>query len=83
MVPANPNGVVARWRRWDATPLGLKIARTLTQGSLADSAGLEETIPLGLQMKFNAFSISVHMLGYCHMSLRDNDLAMFGKALWG
>jgi len=41
--------VVARWRRWDTT-LGLKIARTLTQGSLADSvAGLEDTIPLGLQ----------------------------------
>ena len=31
-------------------PLGLKIARTLTQGSLADSvAGLEDTIPLGLR----------------------------------
>ena len=30
--------------------LGLKIARTPTQGSLADSvAGLEDTIPLGLQ----------------------------------
>ena len=50
VVSANPNGVVARWRRWDTTPLGLKIARTLTQGSLADSvAGLEDTIPLGLQ----------------------------------
>ena len=32
------------------TPTGLKIARTPTQGSLADSvAGLEDTIPLGLQ----------------------------------
>ena len=40
VVSANPNGVVARWRRWDTTPLGLKIARTLTQGSLADSATL-------------------------------------------
>ena len=30
--------------------LGLKIARTPTQGSLADSvAGLEDTVPLGLQ----------------------------------
>ena len=49
-VSANPNGVVARWWSGDATPLGLKIARTLTQGSLADSvAGLEDTIPLGLQ----------------------------------
>ena len=44
------NGVAARWWSGDATPLGLKIARTLTQGSLADSvAGLEDTIPLGLQ----------------------------------
>ena len=35
------NGVVARGRRWDTTPpLGLKIARALTQGSLADSATL-------------------------------------------
>ena len=46
---AKPNGVVARWWSGDPTPLGLKIARTLTQGSLADSAaGLEDTIPLGL-----------------------------------
>ena len=37
---ANPNGVVARWRSGDTTPLGLKIARALTQGSLADSATL-------------------------------------------
>jgi len=49
VVSANPNGVVARCRRGDTTPLGLRIARTLTQGSLADSvAGLEDTIPLGL-----------------------------------
>ena len=34
------NGVVARWRRGGTTPSGLKIARTLTQGSLADSATL-------------------------------------------
>ena len=40
VVSANPNGVVARWRRGDTAPLGLKIARTLTQGSLADSATL-------------------------------------------
>jgi len=40
VVSANPNGVVARWWSGDATPLGLKIARTLTQGSLADSATL-------------------------------------------
>ena len=40
VVSVNPNGVVARWRRGDTTPLGLKIARTLTQGSLADSATL-------------------------------------------
>ena len=33
-------GVVARWRRGGTTPSGLKIARTLTQGSLADSATL-------------------------------------------
>jgi len=32
VVSANPNGVVARWRS-GATPLGLKIARPLTQGS--------------------------------------------------
>ena len=32
------NGVVARWRRGDTSPL--KIARTLTQGSLADSSTL-------------------------------------------
>ena len=50
VVSANPNGVVARWWSGDALSLGLKIARTLTQGSLADSvAGLEDTIPLGLQ----------------------------------
>ena len=49
VVSANPNDN-AIWRRWGTTPLGLKIARTLTQGSLADSvAGLEDTIPLGLQ----------------------------------
>ena len=40
VVSANPNGVVARWRSGDTTPVGLKIARTLTQGSLADSATL-------------------------------------------
>ena len=40
VVSANPNGVVARWRSGDTTPLGLRIARTLTQGSLADSATL-------------------------------------------
>ena len=40
VVSANPNGVVARWRSGGTTPLGLKIARTLTQGSLADSATL-------------------------------------------
>jgi len=41
---------VARWRRGDPTPLGLKIARTLTQGCLADAvAGREDTIPLGWQ----------------------------------
>ena len=34
------NGVVARWRSGDTTPVGLKIARALTQGSLADSATL-------------------------------------------
>ncbi|MEI6783017.1 MAG: hypothetical protein WCQ21_19080, partial [Verrucomicrobiota bacterium] len=52
VVPPNgtTEGVVARWRSGDTTPLGLRIARTLTQGSLADSvAGLEDTIPLGLQ----------------------------------
>ena len=38
VVSANPNGVVARWRRGDTTPL--KIARTPTQGSLAASATL-------------------------------------------
>ena len=32
------NGVASWWRTGDTTPLGLKIARTLTQGSLADSA---------------------------------------------
>ena len=36
VVSANPNGVVARWWSEDTTPLGLRIARTLTQGSLAD-----------------------------------------------
>ena len=40
VVSANPNGVVARWRSGGTTPLGLKIARTLTQGRLADSATL-------------------------------------------
>jgi len=40
VVSANPNGVVARGRRWGTTPLGLKPARSLTQGSLADSATL-------------------------------------------
>ena len=40
VVSANPNGVVVRWRSGDTTPLGLKIARALTQGSLADSATL-------------------------------------------
>ena len=40
VVSANPNGVVARWRSGATTPLGLRIARTLTQGSLADSATL-------------------------------------------
>ena len=50
VVSANPNRVVARWRRGDPTPLGLKIARTLTQGCLADAvAGREDTIPLGWQ----------------------------------
>ena len=39
VVAANPNGVVVRWRR-GALSLGLEIARTLTQGSLADSATL-------------------------------------------
>ena len=39
VVLANPNGVVARWRRGDTTPL--RIARTLTQGNLADSAANE------------------------------------------
>ena len=39
VVSPNPNDS-ARWRRGDTTPLGLKIARTLTQGSLADSATL-------------------------------------------
>ena len=34
------NGVASWWRTGDTTPLGLKIARTLTQGSLADSATL-------------------------------------------
>ena len=29
VVAANPNGVVARGRRWVTTPLGLKIARTI------------------------------------------------------
>ena len=49
VVSAKPNGVVARWRSGDTT-LGLKIARTPTLGSLADSvAGLEDTISLGLQ----------------------------------
>ena len=40
VVSANPNGVASWWRTGDTTPLGLKIARTLTQGSLADSATL-------------------------------------------
>ena len=40
VVSANPNGVAARWQRGDTTPLGLKSARTLPQGSLADSATL-------------------------------------------
>src|SRR5207244_3922525 len=29
----NPNGVAARWRKFDTTPLGLKIPSAATQGS--------------------------------------------------
>ena len=64
-------------------PVGLEITRTLTQGNLADSAGLEDTIPLGLQNHRSlrrygtslARNIRKSLGCYGDMSLRDNDLA--------
>ena len=45
----NPNGVAAHPQKRDATPLGLKTSRAATQGSsFLATAGLEDTIPLGL-----------------------------------
>ena len=85
VVSANPNGVVARWRRWDTTPLGVKIARTLTQGSLADSATLGwrtqslwdcRTIGLSVVPYGTGLARNIRKaLGYYRMSLRDRDLA--------
>src|SRR5438105_4831364 len=46
----NPNGVAARRRKGDTTPLGLEPLCAGTQGSsLPRNPGLEDTIPLGLQ----------------------------------
>ena len=46
----NPNGVAARLRKRDTTPLGLKPAGAATQGSSClATLGLEDTIPSGLQ----------------------------------
>jgi len=96
VVSANPNGVVARGWRWGATPLGLKTARSLTQGSLADSAtrllgwrtqSLWDCRTIGLSVVPYGTGLTRNILKasgcYGDMSLRNNDLARFCGASLG
>ena len=57
VLPANPNGVVSRWRPEDTTPLGLKTARTLIQGSSCLA-----TLGWRTQSRWDCSSLSVSQL---------------------